>query len=66
MFVEKLKSFDLRQHQNRRFFSQSFENRQFDRSIFFYQFRIIVYFLFAINEKTSINQNLKNSNSKNF
>ena len=66
MFVEKLKSFDLRQHQNRRFFSQNLENRRFDRSNLFYQFRIIVYFLFAINQKTSISQNLKSSNSKNF
>ena len=66
MFVEKSKSFDLRQHQNRRFSSQNFENRQFDRSNFFYQFQIIAYFLFAINQKSSINQNLKSSNSKNF
>ena len=43
-------------------FSQNFDVRLFVT----YQFRIIVYFLFAINQKTSINQNLKNSNSKNF
>ena len=66
MFVEKSKSFDLFQHQKHRFFSQSFESRQFDRSNTFYQFRIIIYFLSVINQKTSINQNLKNSNSKNF
>ena len=66
MFVEKSRSFDLRQHQNRRFSSQSFESRQSDRSSFFYQSRIIAYFLSAINQKTSINQNLKSSNSKNF
>ena len=59
MFREKFKSFDLRQNQKRRFFSQKFDVRS-------YQSRIIVYFLFAINQKTSINQNLKSSNSKNF
>ena len=59
LFVEKFKRFDLRQHQNRRSFSQRFD-------VDLYQSRIIVYFLFAINQKTSINQNLKNSNSKNF
>ena len=66
MFVEKSRSFDLRQHQNRRSFSQSFESRQFDRSNSFYQFRIIAYFLSAVNQKTSISQSLKSSNSKNF
>ena len=30
-----------------------------------YQFRITIYFLFTINQKTSIDQNLKNSKSKN-
>ena len=58
MFREKSKSFDLSQHQKRRSSSRSFD--------IFYQSRIIVYFLFAVNQKTSINQNLKNSNSKNF
>ena len=61
MFVEKFKSFDLQQHQNRRFSSQNSDVRRF-----VYQSRIIVYFLFAINQKISISQNLKNSNSKNF
>ena len=59
-FREKFKSFDLSQHQKRRFFSHNFDVRQL------YQSRIIVYFLSVINQKTSINQNLKNSNSKNF
>ena len=60
IFREKFKFFDLSQHQERRFFSQNFDVCQS------YQSRIIVYFLFAINQKTSINQNLKNSNSKSF
>ena len=103
MFHEKFKSFDLRQHHNRRFFSQSFDLRQFDRScsifskkfyltienlfemfdekfrrkslsqnqknvssreFFSKQSRIIVYFKFAINRKSSINQNSKSSKSK--
>ena len=34
MFVEKSSSFDLQRHQNRRFFSQSFDFRQFSRSCF--------------------------------
>ena len=34
MFHEKSKSFDLRQHHNRRFFSQSFDSRQFSQSCF--------------------------------
>ena len=58
MFREKFNSFDLSQHQKRRFFSRS--------SDIFYQSRIIAYFLSAINQKTSISQNLKSSNSKNF
>ena len=62
MFREKFKLFDLRQHQKRRFFSQNIDVRSF----VIYQFRIIVYFLFAINQKTLINQISKNSNSKNF
>ena len=59
LFAEKFRRFDLRQHQNRRSFSQKFDANS-------YQSRIIVYFLFAINQKTSICQNLKNSNWKNF
>ena len=67
MFHEKFKSFDLRQHQKKFSFSQYFDINLFRRSRFFmYQSRIIFYFMFAINQKTSINQNLKNSNSKNF
>ena len=62
MFREKFKSFDLRQHQKRRFSSQSIDARQFVT----YQFRIIVYFLFAVNQKASISQSLKSSNPKSF
>ena len=47
MFREKSKSFDLSQHQKRRSFSRNFD--------IFYQSRIIAYFLFAINQKSSIN-----------
>ena len=60
MFAEKSKSFDLSQHQNRRSSSQNSDARQS------YQSRIIVYFLSAVNQKTSINQSLKSSNSKSF
>ena len=59
MFREKSKSFDLQQHQKRRSSSQKSGARS-------YQSRIIFYFLFAVNQKTSINQNLKSSNSKSF
>ena len=62
MFAEKFKSFDLPQHQNRRFSSQSLDTR----SSISYQFRIIFYFSSAINQKASINQSLKSSKSKNF
>ena len=61
MFREKLNSFDLSQHQKRRFSSQNSDARRFT-----HQSRIIVYFLSAVNQKTSISQNLKNSNSKSF
>ena len=101
MFYEKFKSFDLRQHHNRRNFSQTLDIRQFYfssfsikshlivenlcemfdekfkrknlsqnqknvsfREFFSKQFRIIVYFKSAINRKSSINQNSKNSKSK--
>ena len=63
MFREKFKSIDLRQYQKNFVFSQNDDVRSFRQ---LYQSRIIAYFLFAINKKTSINQNLKNSNSKNF
>ena len=66
MFREKFKSFELRQHQKNFAFSQNFDIRSFTQSRFSYQSRIIVYFLFAINQKTSINQNSKSSNSKSF
>ena len=104
MFVEKFKSFDLQQHQNRCRFSQNFVFRQLDRScliflkkfyliieklfemfdekfnkmslfqsqnnvfsreFFLKQSQITIYFKFAINQKSLINQNLKNSKSKN-
>ena len=68
MFREKFKSFDLRQHQKNFAFSQNFDICSFNQSRFFFmhQSRKIVYFLSAINQKTSINQNLKNSKSKSF
>ena len=100
MFDKKTRFFDLQQHYNRRFFSQSFDVRQsrfafskkfhliienlfemFDEkfkktnlfqsrnNVFFQTFsnqiRIIVYFKLTINQKSSINQNSKNSKSKN-
>ena len=58
MFREKSKSFDLHSHQKRRSFSRNSDT--------FYQSRIIVYFLSAVNQKTSISQSLKSSNSKSF
>ena len=61
MFHKKFKLFDLRQHYNYRFFLQNIDVR----SSITYQFRITIYFLFTINQKISIDQNLKNSNSKN-
>ena len=101
-FVEKHKSFDLQQHQNRCRFSQNFDFRQLDRSCLIFskkfyliiedlsemfdgkfkkknlfqsqnnvfsqtfssQMKIIFYFKFTINQKSSINQNSKNSKSK--
>ena len=50
MFVENFKSFDLRQHHNRRFFSQSFDFCQFDRScsIFSKKFHLIIENLFEM------------------
>ena len=111
MFVEKFKSYDSRQHQNRYRFSQNFDFRQFDRScsifskklyliienlfkmfsenlrkknlfysqknllenqmsVFFRdilsnQMRIVFYFKFTVNQKSSISRNSKNSKSKN-
>ena len=62
MSREKFKSIDLSQHQKRRFFSHSIDARSFVT----YQFRIIVYFLFAVNQKASISQNLKSQKSKSF
>ena len=58
MFREKIKSFDLHSHQKHRFSSRSSDT--------LYQSRIIVYFLSAVNQKTSISQSLKSSNSKSF
>ena len=66
MFREKSKSLDLHSHRKCFVFSQRFDIRSFNQSRFFYQSRIIVYFMFAVNQKTRISQNLKNSNSKNF
>ena len=50
MFREKFSSFDLQQHQNRCLSSQNFDVR----SSIIYQSKIIVYFLFAANQKASI------------
>ena len=61
MFREKSRSFGLSQHQTRRSSPQSSDAR---RSI--HQSRIIVYFLSAVNQKTSISQSLKSSNPKSF
>ena len=66
MFREKSRSFDLRQYEKDFAFSQRFDIRSSRQSRSSYQSRIIVYFLFAINQKTSISQNLKSSNSKSF
>ena len=66
MFDEKIKSFDLRQHQKRFASSQSSDTRSFDQSRSLYQSRIIVYFMSIINQKTSISQISKSSNSKSF
>ena len=56
----------MRQHQKDFAFSQRFDIRSFRQSRFSYQSRIIIYFLSAVNQKASINQNLKSSNSKSF
>ena len=61
MFHEKSKSFDLCQHQKSFVFSQSDDIRSFRQ---LYQSRIIFYFMFAINQKSSISQNSKSSKSK--
>ena len=98
MFDEKSKSFDLRQHHNRRSSQQSFDIRQFDsiksyltienlfemfnekfrrksllqsqndvssREFFSSQSRITTYFKSTVNQKSSINQDSKDSKSKN-
>ena len=67
MFHEKSRSFDLRQHQKDFASSQHFDTNSFRRSRFFmHQSRIISYLMSAVNQKTSISQSLKNSNSKSF
>ena len=68
MFREKSKSSDLHTHQKDFVSSQRFDIRSSRQSRFFsmHQSRIIFYFMFAINQKASINQDLKSSNSKNF
>ena len=65
MFVEKFTSIDLSQHQIRRFFLLDFDFRQSIQRDFI-QINITFYFKFAINQKTTINQNSKTSNSKSF
>ena len=68
MFREKSKSFDLRQHQKSLASSQSSDTRSSSQSrfSFMHQSRIIVYFLSAANQKTSISQISKSPNSKSF
>ena len=76
MFREKSKSFDLRQYQKKfassqyqkeSVFSQCFDINSFCQSRFLsHQSRIIFYFMFTVNQKISISQNLKSSKSKNF
>ena len=63
MFREKFKSFDLCQHQKSFVSSQSDDIRSSRQT---HQSQIIVYFLSAVNQKTSISQSLKSSNSKSF
>ena len=60
MFREKLRPFDLPQHQNRRSSSQCSGARQS------YQSRITAYFLPAANQKPPISQGLKSPKSKSF
>ena len=66
MFVEKFKSFDLQQHQNRCRFSQNFVFRQLDRSclIFSKKFYLIIEKLFEMFDekfnKMSLFQNQNN------
>ena len=68
MFRGKSRSFDLRQYQKDSASSQRFDTSSSRQSHFFsmHQSRIISYFLSAVNQKTSISQSLKSSNSKNF
>ena len=68
MFREKFRSFDLRQYQKDFASSQNFDTRSSRQSRFFsmHQSRIIFYFMSAVNQKTSISQSLKSSNSKSF
>ena len=72
MFHEKSKSFDLRQHHNRRFFSQSFDLRQFDRSCstFSKKSYFIIKNLFEMFDekfrKKSLFQNQKSVSSREF
>ena len=65
MFVEKSKSFDLQQHQNRCRFSQNFDFRQFDRfSIFSKKFYLIMQNLFEMfNEKFKRKNLFQNQNN---
>ena len=62
MFVEKFKSFDLRQHYNRRFFQQSFDIRQFD-SI---KFHFIIENLFEMFNEKFKKKNLLKSQDNDF
>ena len=70
MFHEKSKSFDLRQHHNRRFSSQSFDIRQFHFSSFSKKSYLIIENLFEMFDekfrKKSMFQNQKNVFSRKF
>ena len=66
MFREKSKSFDLHSHRKCSVSSQRFDTRSSSHSRSLYQSRIIVYFMSAVNQKTSISHVSKSSNSKSF
>ena len=61
-FMRSLDHLIYRSIKKRRSSSQSIDAR----SSVTYQSRIIIYFLFAVSQKTSISQSLQSSNSKNF
>ena len=66
MFREKFRSIDLHSHRKNFVSSQHFDIRSSRQSFFsfMHQSRIIFYFMFAVNQKSSISQNSKNSKRK--